>query len=131
MFAHSNLKFAATRLLEQKKKAEQKQKREQNRNRIEREIIFPSFFIFFLAGLETEDLGLLHVYPPMRSDPPVCEIHTFTVYNCVGLDYNWYFSYFCRQGTHVGRFSAWYGASSSCGWRRWPPDMEGSCEYIE
>jgi hypothetical protein len=24
-----------------------------------------------------------------------------------------------------------HGASSDCGWRRRPPDMEGSCEYIE
>jgi hypothetical protein len=23
------------------------------------------------------------------------------------------------------------GSSSGCGWRRWPPDMEGSCEYTE
>jgi hypothetical protein len=23
------------------------------------------------------------------------------------------------------------GASSGCGWRRRPPDVEGSCEYIE
>jgi hypothetical protein len=23
------------------------------------------------------------------------------------------------------------GAFSSCGWRRWLPDMEGSCKYIE
>jgi hypothetical protein len=24
-----------------------------------------------------------------------------------------------------------HGASSGCGWRRRPPDMEGGCEYIE
>jgi hypothetical protein len=24
-----------------------------------------------------------------------------------------------------------HGASSDCGWRRWPPDVEGSCKYIE
>jgi hypothetical protein len=24
-----------------------------------------------------------------------------------------------------------HGASSGCGWRRRPPDMEGSCEYID
>jgi hypothetical protein len=23
------------------------------------------------------------------------------------------------------------GVSSGCGWRRQPPDMEGSCEYID
>jgi hypothetical protein len=26
---------------------------------------------------------------------------------------------------------AWHGASSGSRWGRWPPDMEGSCEYIE
>jgi hypothetical protein len=31
----------------------------------------------------------------------------------------------------VGLLSTWYGVSSGCGWRRWPPDMEGSYEYIE
>jgi len=24
-----------------------------------------------------------------------------------------------------------YGASSGCGWRRRPPDMDGSCKYIQ
>jgi len=27
--------------------------------------------------------------------------------------------------------SPWQGASSGCGWRRWPPITEGSCEYIK
>jgi len=27
--------------------------------------------------------------------------------------------------------SPWDSMCSSCGWRRWPPDMEGSCKYIE
>jgi hypothetical protein len=28
--------------------------------------------------------------------------------------------------------TAWHhGASSGCGWRRWPPDMEGSCEHTD
>jgi hypothetical protein len=30
-----------------------------------------------------------------------------------------------------GLLSPQYGASSFCGWMRWPPDMESSCEYIE
>jgi hypothetical protein len=25
----------------------------------------------------------------------------------------------------------WHGASLGCGWRRWPPDVEGNCVYIE
>jgi len=24
-----------------------------------------------------------------------------------------------------------YKESLGCGWRRWPPGMEGSCEYVE
>jgi len=24
-----------------------------------------------------------------------------------------------------------HGASSDCGWRRRPPDMKGSCEFME
>jgi hypothetical protein len=31
----------------------------------------------------------------------------------------------------VGPLSPGHGASSGCRWRRWPPDMEGSCKYIE
>jgi hypothetical protein len=31
----------------------------------------------------------------------------------------------------VGPLSTWHDASSRCGWRRRPPGMEGSCEYIE
>jgi hypothetical protein len=27
--------------------------------------------------------------------------------------------------------SLWHGTSSGCGWRTRPPDMEGSCKYIE
>ena len=23
------------------------------------------------------------------------------------------------------------GVSSGCGWRAWPPDVQGSCEYME
>jgi hypothetical protein len=30
-----------------------------------------------------------------------------------------------------GSLSPRHGASSGCGWRRRPPDTEGSCEYIE
>jgi len=30
-----------------------------------------------------------------------------------------------------GSLSARHGAFSGYRWRRWPPDMEGSCEYIE
>jgi hypothetical protein len=30
-----------------------------------------------------------------------------------------------------GSFVNWAGTSSGCGWRRWPPDMKGSCNYIE
>jgi len=25
----------------------------------------------------------------------------------------------------------WHDASFGCGWKRQPPDMEGSCKYIE
>jgi hypothetical protein len=32
---------------------------------------------------------------------------------------------------YVHPFSPQHGASSGCGWRRHPPGMEGSCEYIE
>jgi hypothetical protein len=32
---------------------------------------------------------------------------------------------------HVGPLSPRHAASSVCGWRKWPPDMEGSCEYTE
>jgi hypothetical protein len=31
----------------------------------------------------------------------------------------------------VTRQSPWHAESSGCGWRRRPPDMEGSCEYTE
>jgi len=31
---------------------------------------------------------------------------------------------------YVG-LSAWHGASFACRWRIQPPDMKGSCEYIE
>jgi hypothetical protein len=31
----------------------------------------------------------------------------------------------------VGPLSPRHGASSGCGWRERPPEMEGSCEYIE
>jgi hypothetical protein len=30
-----------------------------------------------------------------------------------------------------GSLLPWHGASSSCGWKNGPPDMEGSCEYIK
>jgi hypothetical protein len=30
-----------------------------------------------------------------------------------------------------GSMSPRHGASSGCGWRRRPPGMGGSCEYIE
>jgi len=29
------------------------------------------------------------------------------------------------------RLSPWHGASWGCRWRRWPPDMENGCRYIE
>jgi hypothetical protein len=34
---------------------------------------------------------------------------------------------------HIVNFSVELlcGAYSGCGWRKWPLDMEGSCEYIE
>jgi hypothetical protein len=31
----------------------------------------------------------------------------------------------------VGLLSPQHGASSGCGWKKHPPGMEGSCEYIE
>jgi hypothetical protein len=31
----------------------------------------------------------------------------------------------------VGPLSPRHGASSGCGWRRLPPVLEGSCEYVE
>jgi hypothetical protein len=39
------------------------------------------------------------------------------------------------QETMVGFFSGFlitkaHGSSLGCRWRRWPPDMEGSCKYI-
>jgi hypothetical protein len=42
-------------------------------------------------------------------------------------------------GSFLGRFIIYfpfanpsrYGASSGCGWRRRPPNMEGNCECIE
>jgi len=30
-----------------------------------------------------------------------------------------------------GSLSPWHGTFLGCGWRKWPPDMEGSCKYIE
>jgi len=30
-----------------------------------------------------------------------------------------------------GSLSSWYGMSLDCGWRIWPPDMEGGHEYID
>jgi hypothetical protein len=36
-----------------------------------------------------------------------------------------------QQAMLSGSLSPRHGASSGCGWRRRPPDMEGSCEYIE
>jgi len=32
---------------------------------------------------------------------------------------------------NVGPCSLWYGVTSGCGWRRWPPGLESSCDYIE
>jgi hypothetical protein len=31
----------------------------------------------------------------------------------------------------VGPLPPWHGTSSACRWRRWPPDIEGSCKYTE
>jgi hypothetical protein len=33
--------------------------------------------------------------------------------------------------SHVGPLSPQQGASSGCGWRIRPPDMEGGCGYTE
>jgi len=30
-----------------------------------------------------------------------------------------------------GVLSPWHGASSCYRWRRWSPDIKGSCKYIE
>jgi len=34
------------------------------------------------------------------------------------------------HSTVSGSLSPPHGASSGCGWRKRPPDTEGSCEYI-
>jgi hypothetical protein len=39
--------------------------------------------------------------------------------------------YFHAKWVPVGPLLPRHGASPGCGWRRQPPDMEGSCEYIE
>jgi hypothetical protein len=40
------------------------------------------------------------------------------------LQMTYFLSYLLRQ-------APWHGASSGCGWRRRPPDMDGSSEYVE
>ena len=41
------------------------------------------------------------------------------------------FVIFGLQQYFVLGLSPRHGASSGCGWRRRPPDTEGSCDYIE
>jgi len=35
-----------------------------------------------------------------------------------------------QNSESMSSLSPWHSASSDDGWRRWPPDMKGSCEYI-
>jgi hypothetical protein len=57
--------------------------------------------------------------------------HCYYYYSSSSSSYYYYYYYYNTNPYYVGPLSQRHGASSGCGWRRRPPVIEGSCEYIE
>jgi hypothetical protein len=67
-------------------------------------------------------------YVPRSSHPPLCnysnkQVMKLLIIHSSPLFRPFLYSMLCGSPSH-------HGASSGCGWRRRPPNMDGSCEYI-
>jgi len=59
-----------------------------------------------------------------------CLLWKLKVHYCFTRSCHWFLSW-AGNTMLCGSLSPQHGTSLGCGWRRWPPDIEGGCRYIE